>query len=386
MMRKFILLFFLIVCARSVHAYDFIVDGIAYNVLSVTELTAEVTYTNVANSYSGDVTIPAYVEYQSKRLTVTQIGNQSFYLCKSLTSISLPNTITNIVGCAFEGCSSLQSIILPNSVRSVGSFDNCTSLIDLRLNEAVEVLPTLRNCKSLKTLVIPKNIVKIPRQALEGTSINNLYIEDGTTLTVYADYTEYRGETIHYGSFCGHIDTLHLDRKINAKGYKDKTDNTNSIFPYISNLVVGQNVDDITRIDYGWYGLNSIQLLCDEPPSIPEQTNEGYLNTQVTVPCGSLDKYKSHSIWGKFWNMKECDNSDGIINISTYPIFITYNGHSIHINGLQNVMKVHYYSMEGKCLGSSLVKNKETIFETNMPKGSVVIIRTDEKSLKLLLK
>ena len=117
------------------NAYDFEVGGIYYNIISATDLTAEVT--NGDNEYTGDVIIPSTVNYKSKDLTVITIGDRAFGRCSELTSITIPNSVIKIGESAFDDCNSLTSIIIPNSVVSIaqGAFDSCTSLKELRLED-----------------------------------------------------------------------------------------------------------------------------------------------------------------------------------------------------------------------------------------------------------
>lgn len=70
-----------------------------YNVLSLSDLTIEVTEGN--KKYSGEVTIPSIVSYKSKTLIVTSIGASAFFGCKGLTSIIIPNSVTCIGDYAF---------------------------------------------------------------------------------------------------------------------------------------------------------------------------------------------------------------------------------------------------------------------------------------------
>ena len=86
------------------HAYDFKVDGIYYNITSTTDLTVEVTYKSTSNSYSGDVTIPDTVIYNSTKYSVNGIGYKAFYDCTGLTSVTIPDAVTSIGGYAFRRC------------------------------------------------------------------------------------------------------------------------------------------------------------------------------------------------------------------------------------------------------------------------------------------
>ncbi len=57
-----------------------------------------------SRNVNGDLVIPS---------SVTSIGNDAFYGCRDLTSVTIPNSVTNIGENAFYGCSGLQKIIIP---------------------------------------------------------------------------------------------------------------------------------------------------------------------------------------------------------------------------------------------------------------------------------
>ncbi len=65
--------------------------------------------------------------------TVSDIGENAFINCESLTSITIPNGVTGIVDYTFSGCSGLKSITIPDSVTNIDwcAFEACSSLADV---------------------------------------------------------------------------------------------------------------------------------------------------------------------------------------------------------------------------------------------------------------
>ena len=112
--------------------------------------------------YTGDITIPANIEFNSIVYSVTSIDNNTFYKCSDLASIEIPNSVTSIDSYAFSGCSGLTSIEIPSSVTAIGS--NAFS------------------GTGISSVIIPKNIIAIEDNPFaECTSLTTIVVENGNT-------------------------------------------------------------------------------------------------------------------------------------------------------------------------------------------------------------
>lgn len=169
----FILFLALIACAGTIKAE--LIDGVNYN-LDVGNHAATVTY---GTAYSGDIVIPESVVYNSVSYTVTEIGNDAFSNCSSLTSVSIPNTITSISSQAFSGCSGLTSFSIPNSVTVIGpsAFSGCSGLTSVTIGNSVQCISdcAFQNCSSLTSVTIPGSVTQILRAFSGCTGVTDVY-------------------------------------------------------------------------------------------------------------------------------------------------------------------------------------------------------------------
>lgn len=172
-------------------AYSAKIDGIYYN---LSGKNATVTYRDQNyNSYSGEVVIPATVEYNGTEYAVTSIGYRAFYKCFSLTTIALPNSITSIGSDAFSECSLLNTITLSDAITNIGSyaFHACKSLTNIFIPNGVTRIEdgVFQYCSSLMTVSIPKKITHIGSVAFDGcSSLTTFVIPEGITDINYAAF------------------------------------------------------------------------------------------------------------------------------------------------------------------------------------------------------
>ena len=110
-MRKFysfslLTLLSMTLCSIVAVAQTVTVDNIVYKVYT------QVGYAELTDgkSVTGNVVIPAEVEYEGKKYPVSSIYRSSFENNTAITSVELPASVTKIYSEAFRGCTNLVSI------------------------------------------------------------------------------------------------------------------------------------------------------------------------------------------------------------------------------------------------------------------------------------
>ena len=184
-----------------------------------TNTDGELSYEEAAAvTYLGDVFSGTMIMSfnELKHFTgLTEIGEEAFADCYSLTSITIPDSVIAISHAAFANCNSLTSITVPNSVMAIGDFAfyGCTGelIIDSKIVEtdyeygkhpsnegwldgAQFTMLTIgdninrigksvfRDCRSLECITVPDSVTEIGYDAFSGcTSLTSVTISDCIT-------------------------------------------------------------------------------------------------------------------------------------------------------------------------------------------------------------
>ena len=138
------------------------VDDVAYNIDTEAK-TAEVTYPGNSepgtSSYTGDITIPATIEWESVTYIVTAIGDKAFRKA-SISSLSIGENVTSI---GYESLykAELESLTIPGNV---------TILAENSLKES-----------NIKTLNLNEGLETIGKRAIYSTKISELVVPNSVT-------------------------------------------------------------------------------------------------------------------------------------------------------------------------------------------------------------
>ena len=335
----------LLLCCTVAGAADFEVDGIYYDILSSEDKTVEVT--RGSNKYSGAVTIPASVTYNSITYSVTSIGDYAFASCSGLTSINIPAGVTSIGKWAFYSCSGLRSIVVGDGNSVYDSRGNCNAIIETASNTLIlgckkTIIPSsvtsignyvFSNCTGLRSIVIPASVTSIGERAFYYcTGLRSIVIPASVTSIGESAFQSCTGlrsivipasvTSIGESAFqsCTGLTSIVVDEENTAY---DSRNNCNAIIETASNtLILGCKKTiipaGVTSIGknafYGCTGLTSITShIVAEDLFTPGNYAFNRIDKDACtlyVPAGAKSTYAATDGWKEFKNIVEM-SSDG---------------------------------------------------------------------------
>lgn len=329
--------------------YDFEKDGCYYNVLSLSDLTVQLTCrgdetnpdNNAIATYSGDFRVPETVEFSGRTFTVKSIHPLAFINC-NLGTLTIPASITEIVYNIYnEGYGTCRNLIVEDSEeyiyneggRIIGTiydsvyigrdFSNLThgaltyhalyhaisfgnkvtslgpisspNISNINLPSNIKSLyGTFKGCPNLKS--VSGEGVESIRDAFCQSGIKNVYFPN--LKTMYNDF-----------QYCDSLKSLILpegliifgggDGKFGGECFGSK----NLEYVYIPSTVTS-----FTHYSFSYCtSLNTIAVANPNPIMINEDNFDlqTYFNATLKVPVGCKTKYENAPVWSNFLNIVE---------------------------------------------------------------------------------
>ena len=274
---KLLVLTLALMASVSIQAHDFSVDGIYYNILdgNNVEVTFKGSHVNqYVNEYINSINIPNEVTINNTTYTVTRVGDGAFYACRTLNSVTIPNSVTYIGDTAFYSCDDLTTVDIGNAVTRIGdgAFFRCSFLSSITIPNSVTRIGNraFKYCYSMTSVNIGSSVTEIGEEAFDGCTILNSVTIPNSVIN------------------------------IGAMAFQGCT--------YMTSVVIGNSVANIGNEAFRWcYSLTSVKCHNTTPPILGENIFEWgslemgpYELDTLYVPAESLNLYKEAEQWNLF--------------------------------------------------------------------------------------
>ena len=313
-----------------------VMDGIRYAV-DVDAGTAMVYEGNA----SGDVVIPAVLEYEGGSYPVISIKESAFFNRVAMTSIVLPEGLKTIGVSAFEECHQLADVAFPSTLRDIGNyafrrcralqsvvlsgcsdlivgsdaFYGCTAMSELLLGEGLQglgdgafggcdaltsvVLPdrlqsignsVFSNCESLQSVILPEGLQSIGDYAFAYCPLQSIVLPEGLqtigdnafeSTTLQSVVLPEGLQSIGNGAFywCLALESVTLPSTLQSLG---------------GGAFLDCPLKDVTS-------LAAVPPVMEEGDSFDEDT---YATATLHVPSNAVDDYQAAEYWKQFLNIE----------------------------------------------------------------------------------
>ena len=315
--------------------------------------------------FKGVANIVSRITYKGNTYEVLEIGNGeynssfpgAFHGCRSLTSVSIPNSVTKIGYAAFEGCTGLKSITIPNSVKIIdrGAFYNCSGLTSVTIGNSVTSIgvSAFYGCSGLTSITIPNSVTSIGKDAFSGCG--NLSSINITDLAAWCE-RDFASNPLSYANHL-YLNGKEVTNLVIPNGVKKISQ---SAFAGCSGLTSVTIPESVTSISYGAFsgcsGLSSIKVdggnnIYDSRDNcnaiIQSSTNTLILGCKNTVIPNSVTSVGEYAFSG-CRGMTSVTIPESVTSIGDYTFWDCSGMTSVTIgNGVTSIERYAFYGCSG---------------------------------------
>ena len=153
----------------------------------------------------------------------------------------------------------------------------------------------------------------------------------------------------------------------------------------LTSITIPESVTNIG--DYAFYscsGLKEVISMIENPFGIYYFSDETYANATLYVPMGTAEKYKAVEVWNYFASIVEgVENS--IAQVREKEELIQAESGMIYVAGTDEGTSISVYSANGVLCGSAVSHNGSAVIGTDLPIGSIAIVKIGNKAVKVVV-
>ncbi|MBR4738699.1 MAG: leucine-rich repeat domain-containing protein [Bacteroidales bacterium] len=275
-MKKILTLLWALAVVSTAHAFSFsktlssgqtlyftITTGTAVKVVAPTA-----TGWNGHTTPSGRLVIPSTVENEGTTYNVTAIDRMAFQYCYDLEAVTIPGSVVTIGQRAFVSDTSLTSLVIQEGVQRID-------------------MMAFNSCIALDTIELPTTLTRIAMSVFENTGYyNNMANWNADSTLTIGPWLIKVGNQVT-GTVHVHEGVLGIAN--NAFLYCRYMDRVS--LPSTLHFVGEGAFKDCEELD-------TVQLLCEEPPAVSDDSFDGVQPLPVlVVPCSTATVYGSTEYW-----------------------------------------------------------------------------------------
>ena len=269
------------------------------------------------NNVKGDLHIPEVVSYRLRKFPVTRIEDRAFFHNNEITRLTLPENLEHLGAWAFSSCPALSdTLVLPKNLKEIGKDAFCGTNISCLVIKSEKLEPidsTLENnfffnCANLQTIVCEQSVKNLTFSLLRAShDIKEVVFPESLNEIPEAFFAHAKIsgkilfpkdlKTVGWSAFFdAKIDSVILPKSV--KEIRSYAFN----YSTVRKIDIGSEIEVLGEKSLAdLLDLDTLIIRATTPPLAGQNffLNSGSENFVFLVPKESLDAYKTHKAFSK---------------------------------------------------------------------------------------
>ena len=253
--------------------------------------------------------IPDEAPFEGTNYRVTAIGNNAFFNCREITSITLGCYVEEIGAYAFYLCTGMESIDLKNVIRiGAAALGDCTGLTEVTIPNTVTSIGAVAftGC-TFTAITIPSSVQSIEERVFFNCpNLKAIYVHDDNPNYRSSNGALYSKDMTYLVSYpIGHTRTEFTV----PEGVTSIAAGTFGYCQYLRSVTLPKSMTNIGAVAFcDMPSLTDLTCLAETPPSASPQSFSSTIENSdliLSVPRGCKETYEAAEVWQDFPTIKE---------------------------------------------------------------------------------